>query len=55
MRILKGDVTKAVGCFQSCAGQEAGGEAAINAMNGIFKSNETQKMLLLDKPKRSPT
>ena len=32
MKTVKGDVKKAVGCFQLCAGQEAGGEAVINAM-----------------------
>ena len=47
MKTVKEDVKKAVGCFQLCAGQEAGGEAVVNAMNGIFKSHETEAILLV--------
>ena len=48
MKVVKEDIKKAVGCLQLCAGQEAGCEAAIHAMHGIFESNETEAILMVD-------
>ena len=48
MKVVKEDIKKAAGCLQSCAGQEAGCEAAIHAMHKIFESNETEAILLVD-------
>jgi len=48
MQIVKNDVTKAAGCLQTCAGQEAGSEASIHAMNEIFNENDTEAVLPVD-------
>ena len=48
MKVVKEDIKKAVGCLQLCAGQEAGCEAAIHAMHGLFESNETEAILMVD-------
>ena len=45
---LKGDVKRLVGSLQICAGHEAGGEAAVHAMRGIFAEEETEAVLLVD-------
>ena len=48
MKVVKEDIKKAVGCLQLCAGQEAACEAAIRAMHGLFESNETEAILMVD-------
>ena len=48
MKVAKVDVIKSVGSFQVCAGQNAGAEAAINAMQGKFNNEETEAVLLID-------
>ena len=48
MKVLKEDIKKAVGCLQLSAGQKAGCEAAIHAMHGIFESNETEAILMIN-------
>ena len=48
MQIVKKDVTRAAGCLQLCAGQEAGSEAAIHAMSDMYENNDTEAVLLVD-------
>ena len=48
MKVVKEDIKKAAGCLQLCAGQEAGCEAAIHAMQKIFESNKTEAILIVD-------
>ena len=48
MQIVKKDVTRAAGCLQLCAGQEARSEAAIHAMSDIYENNDTEAVLLVD-------
>ena len=48
MMISKQDVMKAAGSLQVCAGQEAGAEAAIQAVHDIFKDHTTETVLLTD-------
>ena len=48
MEITKDDVTKAVGNLQVCAGQRAGGEAAIHAMREIYNQPDCEGVLLVD-------
>ena len=45
MKVVKGDIKKAAGCLQLCAGQEAGCDA-IHAMHRIFKSNKKEAILI---------
>ena len=45
---MKKDIKKAARCLQLCAGQEAGCEATIHAMQRIFESNETEAILMVD-------
>ena len=45
---LREDIIKSVGSLQVCAGHEAGCEAAVHAMNQIFKENDTEAVLLID-------
>ena len=47
MKVVKGDIKKAAGCLQLCAGQEAGCEASIHFMHIIFESNETEAILMV--------
>ena len=46
--ILKKEVVSSAGSLQVCAGQEAGSEAAIHAMENIFKEESTEAVLLVD-------
>lgn len=46
--VLKKDIVTSVGFLQVCAGQEAGSEAAIHAMNTIFEEENTEAALLVD-------
>ena len=48
MVVVKEDVSRAAGKLQLCAGQQAGGEAAIHAMRQIFASDDCEAVLLLD-------
>ena len=44
MKVLKEDVRNSAGGLQLCAGHEA----AVHAMHDVFKSNETEAVLLVD-------
>ena len=48
MNVAKGDVVEASGSLQLCAGQKAGSEAAIHAMNTVFEADDTDAVLLID-------
>ena len=48
MKIVKYDLQDAVGTIQLCAGQDAGCEAAIHAMEQIFADEDTEAMILVD-------
>ena len=46
--VVKPELMESAGNLQLCAGQEAGCEAAIHAMEEIFKEDETDGLLLVD-------
>ena len=46
MKIVKQNLTNAVGSLQSCAGQETVSNAAIHTMHSIFEANEAEATLL---------
>ena len=46
--VLKKEVASSAGALQVCAGQEAGSEAAIQAMEKIFEEKSTEAVLLID-------
>ena len=48
MRIVKYDLQDAVGTIQLCAGQDAGCEAAVHAMERVFADKDTEAMILVD-------
>ena len=48
MSVLKEEVVSSAGALQVCAGQEAGSEAAIHAMEKIFKEESTEAVSLVD-------
>ena len=48
--VVKKKVISSTGSLQVCAGQEAGSEAAIHAMEKIFKEESTEAVLLVDAP-----
>lgn len=48
MAVVKEDVQRAAGNLQVCAGQQAGGEAAIHAMREIFALDDCEAVLLVD-------
>lgn len=48
MAVVKEDVRSAAGNLQVCAGQQAGGEAAIHAMREIFSQDDCEAVLLVD-------
>ena len=48
LRVVRDDVKEAVGPLQTCAGFEAGCEAAVHALNQIWDSEDTEGMLLVD-------
>ena len=48
MRITKYDLQNAVGTIQLCAGQDAGCEAAVHAMERVFADEVTEAMILVD-------
>ena len=43
--MVKTDILEAAGNLQLCAGQEAGCEAAVHAMQSLFHSSTTQAVL----------
>ena len=48
MMTFKKDITNAEGPLQPSAGQEAGAEAVIYAMQDIFANEDTEVVLLID-------
>ena len=48
MRIVKYDLQAAVKTIQLCAGQDAGCEAAVHAMERIFANEDAKVMILVD-------
>ena len=46
--VIKYDILEAAGALQLCAGQEAGSEAAIHAMCGVFHDEQSEAVLLVD-------
>ena len=48
MSVLKKEFVSSAGSLQVCAGQEAVFEAAIHAMEKIFKEESTEAVLLVD-------
>ena len=48
MEVVRDDVGKAVGNLQVCAGQQAGGEAAVHSMRKIFEEVDCHAVLLVD-------
>ena len=48
MRTVKHDLQDAVGAIQLCAGQDAGCEAAVHAMEHVFAEEDTEAMILVD-------
>ena len=48
MSVLEKEFISSSGSLQVCAGQEAGSEAAIHAMEKIFKEESTEAILLVD-------
>ena len=48
MRIGRHDLQDAVGTIQLCAGQDAGCEAAVHAMEQVFADDDTEAMILVD-------
>ena len=45
---LKIDVEEGAGGLQMCGGQQAGVEAAIQAMHDIYNNDDSEAMLLVD-------
>ena len=45
---MKHDLQNAVGSIQLCAGQDAGCEAAVHAMERVFADEDTEAMILVD-------
>ena len=48
MKVVRSDLQNAIGTSQLCAGQDAGCEAAIHAMEHIFAEESTEGMILVD-------
>ena len=48
MRIVKYYLQDSVGSIQLCAGQDAGCEAAVHAMEQVFADEDTEVMILVD-------
>ena len=48
LSMAKTDISKSAGNLQLCAGQEAGCEAAVHAMQSLFHSSSTHAVLLAD-------
>ena len=48
LSIVSGDVQDTAGSLQLCAGQKAGAEAAVHAMNKAFNKSDCEAILLVD-------
>jgi len=48
LSIVGNDIQLAAGALQTCAGQDAGAEAAIHAMRNLFEKENTEAVLLVD-------
>ena len=48
LHVIGHDIQLAAGALQTCAGHDAGSEAAIHAMKFIFDDDDTQATLLVD-------
>ena len=46
--VIRPDIINSAGSLQLCAGQNAGCEAAVHAMNGLFEEESTDAILLVD-------
>ena len=46
--MIGNDIQLSAGALQTCAGHDAGSEAAIHAMRAIFEDNNTHAALLVD-------
>lgn len=46
--MFKGDIQEACGCIQLCGGQISGIEAAVHAARTLFKSDNSEAILLVD-------
>ena len=46
--VTRGDIQDAAGSSQLCAGQTAGTEAAVHAMNHAYHSDEAEAVMLVD-------
>ena len=46
--VLGNDIQLAAGALQTCAGYEAGSEAAVHAMSTIFKDEDSDSVLFVD-------
>ena len=45
--IIGNDIQLAAGALQTCAGQNAGAEAAVHAMKNLFEKEDTEAVLLV--------
>ncbi len=48
LNVTRSDILEATGSIQLCAGQTAGTEAAVHAMNQAFQATEAEAVLLVD-------
>ena len=48
MKVVERDLQQAIGSIQLCAGQDAGCEAAVHAMEQLFTADDTEAMILVD-------
>ena len=48
LSVTNGDIQDAAGSLQLCAGQKSGTEAAVHAMNMVFKDEDCEAVLLVD-------
>ena len=48
LNVTRGDIQDVAGSFQLCAGQTAGTEATIHAMNQAYHSDEAEAVMLVD-------
>ena len=47
-RVLSDDIQSAAGPLQLCAGHQSGCESAVHAVRQVFKSSETEAIILVD-------
>ena len=48
LHVIGNDIHLSAGALQTCAGHDAGSEAAIHAVRAIFEDNNTHAALLVD-------